>query len=310
MTTSRLYQIILCSTIFAFFITSCKGKPPQSPLTIQSTSTTAFTPTVTEVIATPTPAQTPVPLAAKVNGETITLEDFQAELARYKDASNVGTNLATKEGEASQIVLDDLINQVLLAQSAVAQGYVLDDNTLQARLDELVSQVGGSQNLDKWMTDNGYTPESFRESLKRSLAAAWMRDQIITAAPETAEQVHARQILLYNSTQANEVFSQLQSGQDFTKLAKLYDPVTGGDLGWFPRGYLTEKALEDAAFSLEPGQYSQIIQTPIGFHILSVIERDPARVLKPNARLILQEQTLSTWLQQHRAQSEIQTFLP
>ena len=137
-----------------------------------------------------------------------------------------------------------------------------------------------------------------------------MRDQIVTTLPETAEQVHARQILLYNSTQANEVFTQLQSGQDFTKLAKLYDPVAGGDLGWFPRGYLTEKALEEAAFSLEPGKYSQIIETPIGFHILSVIERDPARILEPNARLVLQERALSMWLQQRRAQSEIQTFLP
>ena len=310
MTTTRLYQVILYSTIFAFFITSCREKPPQSTLSIQNTPATTFIPTNTEVVATPTPSQTPVPLAANVDGEAIILDEFQAELARYQNALNSGTNLATKEGEASQFVLDDLINQVLLAQSAYAQGYTLDDNTLQTRLDELASQMGGSQNLDKWMTDNGYTPESFRESLKRSLAAAWMRDQIIEAVPETAEQVHARQILLYNSTQADEVFSQLQSGQDFTKLAKLYDPVTGGDLGWFPRGYLTQTALDEAAFSLEPGHYSQIIQTPIGFHILSVIERDPARVLEPNARLVLQEQTLSTWLQQHRAQSEIQTFLP
>jgi peptidyl-prolyl cis-trans isomerase C len=116
--------------------------------------------------------------------------------------------------------------------------------------------------------------------------------------------------LLYNSTQANDVFAQLQSGQDFERLANLYDPVTGGELGWFPRGYLTDKTLEEAAFSLEIGQFSQVIQTPIGFHILSVIERDPNRALEPNARLILQEQALSTWLQQRMAQSEIQTFLP
>jgi peptidyl-prolyl cis-trans isomerase C len=310
MTTTRLYQTILCSIIFTFFFASCRGKPLQSTPTSQSTATAALTPSPTAVSATPTPSQTPIPLAAKVNAEGITREEFQAELTRYQNALNSGTNLATKDGEASQTVLDDLINQVLMAQSAYAQGYGLDDSALQSRLDQLASQLGGNQNLDKWMTDNGYTPESFREALKRSLAAAWMRDQIVNAVPESTEQVHARQILLYNSTQANEAFAQLQSGQDFTKLAKLYDPVAGGDLGWFPRGYLTEKALEEAAFSLEPGQYSQIIQTPIGYHILAVIERDPTHVLEPNARLILQEQALSSWLQQRRAQSEIQTFLP
>ena len=311
MTTTRLYQAIICSTFFAFFLASCGSKPPQSTPANPSTATPSLTPHIPEPSVTPTPSQTPIPIAAKVNGEGVTQEDFQAELVRYQSALNSGTNLATKQsGEAAQFILDDLINQVLLAQSAYAQGYVLDDSALQSRLDQLASQMGGDQILEKWMIDNGYTPESFRESLKRSLATAWMRDQIVTALPETAEQVHARQILLYNSTQANEVFAQLQSGQDFTKLAKLYDPVAGGDLGWLPRGYLTEKALEEAAFSLEPGKYSQVIQTPIGFHILSVIERDPARILEPNARLVLQEQVLSTWLQQRRAQSEIQTFLP
>ncbi len=311
MTTTRLYQAIVCSTFFAFFLVSCGDTTPQSTPANPSTATPSLTPYIPEPSITPTPSQTPIPLAAKVNEEGITQEDFQAELARYQSALNSGTNLATKQnGEAAQFILDDLINQVLLAQSAYAQGYVLDDSALQSRLDQLASQMGGDQILEKWMIDNGFTSESFRESLKRSLAAAWMRDQVVTALPETAEQVHARQILLYNSTQANEVFAQLQSGQDFTKLAKLYDPVAGGDLGWFPRGYLTEKALEEAAFSLEPGKYSQVIQTPIGFHILSVIERDPARILEPNARLVLQEQALSTWLQQRRAQSEIQTFLP
>jgi peptidyl-prolyl cis-trans isomerase C len=310
MTTTRLYQTIICCVIYSFFLVSCGGKPSQSTPASQSTATVSPTLSPTAVAVTPIPSETPIPLAAKVNGEGITQEEFQAELTRYQSALNSGTNLATKDGEASQTVLADLINQVLLAQSAYAQGYGLDDSAIQSRLDQLASQLGGSQNLEKWMSDNGYTTENFREALKRSLAAAWMRDQIVNAVPESTEQVHARQILLYNSTQANEAFAQLQSGQDFTKLAKRYDPVAGGDLGWFPRGYLTEKALEEAAFSLEPGQYSQIIQTPIGYHILGVIERDPARVLEPNARLILQEQALSSWLQQRRAQSEIQTYLP
>lgn len=309
MTTARIYQAITCSLLAALLLVSCGTNPPKTTPTSPSTLTASPTPYPPDPTSMPTPSATPIPLAAQVNGEGITQEEFQAEMVRYQNSLNSGTNLATN-GEAAQIVLDDLISQILLAQSAYTQGYVLDEIALQSRLDQLTSQLGGEQMLEKWMIDNGYTPESFRAALKRSLAAAWMRDQVINAMPETAEQVHARQILLYNSTQANDVFAQLQSGQDFERLANLYDPVTGGELGWFPRGYLTDKTLEEAAFSLEIGQFSQVIQTPIGFHILSVIERDPNRALEPNARLILQEQALSTWLQQRMAQSEIQTFLP
>mgnify|MGYP005858086517 CR=1 FL=1 len=312
MTTFRIRPALnWCVFLLAWLLVACGTRPtPTTPtLAVNLTSTPTsipLTPTVT-----PTASVTPTPLVARVNDEGITLEEYQAELVRYQRMLNSGTNLATNlSGDPAQVVLDDLINQVLLAQSATSLGFTLDEAALQARIDELASQIGGKQALEAWKAENGYTPQSFERALRRSLEAAWMRDQIASSVPETAEQIHARQILLYNSNQASEVFAQLQSGEDFTTLAKLYDPVAGGELGWFPRGYLTEKALEEAAFSLEPKQYSQIIQTPLGYHILFVIERDPARALSPNARLILQEQALSTWLEQRRMQTEIQIFQP
>jgi peptidyl-prolyl cis-trans isomerase C len=296
---------------FLATLAACRAKPPLSTPTEVEIQAATPTPTLAVPTAEPTPTLTPIPLAALVNGEAVTLEEYQAELARYQIALDSGTNLATDtSSKPSQFVLDDLISQVLLAQSASAQGFVQDEAAIQARWDQLASQAGGSQALEGWMANNSYTAENFRKALTRSIAAAWMRDQILSALPVTAEQTHARQILLYNSTQANEVFAQLQAGQDFTELANQYDPAAGGELGWFPRGYLTEKALEEAAFSLAPGTYSPVIQTPLGYHILFVIEREPAKLLEPNARLILQEQALSDWLQQRRAQSEIQIFNP
>ena len=115
-----------------------------------------------------------------------------------------------------------------------------------------------------------------------------MRDQIITAVPETADEVHVLQILLPTKAEADEVYSSLQSGKDFLQVASTYDPLTKGDLGWFPRGYLNDPAIEEAAFGLQPGQYSQVIQTDIGFHILYLLERDPEHQLQPDARRVLQ----------------------
>jgi parvulin-like peptidyl-prolyl isomerase len=86
--------------------------------------------------------------------------------------------------------------------------------------------------------------------------------------------------------------------------------VAKGDLGWFPRGYLLDQKLEAAAFELQPGEQSGVIETSIGFHILQVIQREMARSLEADARLALQTQALREWLSERRAQSEIQILLP
>jgi peptidyl-prolyl cis-trans isomerase SurA len=70
---------------------------------------------------------------------------------------------------------------------------------------------------------------------------------------------------------------RLDNGEDFVKLAQQYsdDPnaENGGDLGFVKKGTLSELAFEERAFSLNPGQTSDIFQTRLGFHILSVIAK-------------------------------------
>ena len=70
------------------------------------------------------------------------------------------------------------------------------------------------------------------------------------------------------------------------------------------------RALEEAAFGLQAGEYSAVIETPAGFHILQVIERSPQQPLSPDARYILQERALQDWLAQRRSQSDIQVIPP
>jgi parvulin-like peptidyl-prolyl isomerase len=86
--------------------------------------------------------------------------------------------------------------------------------------------------------------------------------------------------------------------------------MTKGDLGWFPRGYLNDPTIEDTAFSLEPGQYSQVIQTAVGYHILYLLEKDPQHPLQSDARRVLQVKSIQDWLSERRKQSDIQILLP
>jgi peptidyl-prolyl cis-trans isomerase SurA len=70
---------------------------------------------------------------------------------------------------------------------------------------------------------------------------------------------------------------RLDNGEDFSKLAKQYsdDPSSdsGGDLGFIKKGTLGELTFEQKAFSLNPGQTSDVFESRLGFHIISVVDR-------------------------------------
>ena len=202
-------------------------------------------------------------------------------------------------------MIDDLVSQILLAQAAHANGFTLDDAALQARIDALATQAGGADALSKWELGHGYTDQDFRSGLRRGAESAWMRDKIISTVPSTAEQVHVQQILLYNQDKAQEFLAQLRDGADFNDLALKADPVTRGDLGWVPRGYLLNTQIEDVASNLEVGQHSDVITTDVGFHIVRILERDPNRPLSPDALLALQELALKKWIEEQRAKANV-----
>jgi peptidyl-prolyl cis-trans isomerase C len=299
--------IILLSLLVIGIASGCTGArlPSASP------SAPGATPQPTTPAATPTPAPptaTPVPLAARVNGEGIPLAAFQASLAQLQKAD---ADLKKTVDEAAQRkrVLDDLVSTALLAQAAKSDGYSLSDGDLEAKMSELAGKIGGDTALEAWEAANGYTAESLREALRGSYAAAWERDRILAQVPDTADQVHAQQILVSDEATAQGIPESLQSGSKFASLALKYDPATGGDLGWFPKGYLTAPEVETAAFSLQPGQTSEIIKSSLGYHIIQVIERDPQHPLSPDAKLTLQQAALKKWLEDRRAQSQVETLI-
>jgi hypothetical protein len=74
--------------------------------------------------------------------------------------------------EQRRLVLDQLIDETLLAQGAQQAGFSLTDSDLQAAEQQLATALGGTDALANWQARMGYTPELFRQALARSLAAA------------------------------------------------------------------------------------------------------------------------------------------
>lgn len=304
-----LPTVLLCTLnsiiILTWLLTACRATPtPFVPPTTAATSPdgNAASPTASPA---PTPTATPVPLALTVNGASITLAEYQASLDRLLAAQPT-----LSPDQARALALEEFTDQLLLAQAAAQAGFLVDDAMLQERLAQLTAEIGGETALNDWLTANGYTEELFRLELQRAIAAAWMRDQIIARVPPAAEQVRARQILLFSASEAQSVHSQLTGGVAFDLMASFYDPLGLGDLGWFPRGYLTEPAIEEAAFALPPGEFSQVLETSLGYHIIQVLEKDPERPLSPEIRLALQEKALHDWLAEQRTTSQITIWLP
>ncbi|HEX5482348.1 MAG TPA: peptidyl-prolyl cis-trans isomerase [Terriglobia bacterium] len=101
---------------------------------------------------------------------------------------------------------------------------------------------------------------------------------------------------------AEKVLEQIKAGANFAQLAKKYSQdtgsaVKGGELGWIERGQ-TVKAFEDAAFSMKPGQISNLIKTQYGYHIIKVEGRQVAHVetlddVKDAIRQTLEKQKLA-----------------
>jgi len=249
------------------------------------------------------PTATPPPSVATVNGEYITVVEFQAELARYKAAQTENGN-DVNEVDANKTVLEDMIAQVLLSQGARKENFNLTESDLESRIESLASDIGGVDVLSAWQSAHGYDDVSFRVAFKRSVEAAWMRDKIVAEVPTEMDQIHLRQILTYNDGDARLAMEQLNTGTEFDDLAALYDPITLGELGWVPQGYLLDESADKAVFSLQAGEHTDIIQTTAGFHIFKAIERGK-HPLSPDALLRMQELAVQNWLADKRANSDI-----
>jgi peptidyl-prolyl cis-trans isomerase C len=269
------------------------------------------TPTPT---ATPTATSTPVPLAARVNGEGIPLEEYEHEVARFEAAQkNLGNDLSAL-GDYRRQVLQSMIEEYAAAQAAVAMGRSVLDEQVDAVVIASRQARGGDAGWEAWLKDNFYTADEFRRAVRRQLLIQAATDSVAAQVPTSAEQVHARHILVGNLDLANALRDQILTGADFAQLARTFSQdfstnVSGGDLGWFPRGILTVVEVETAAFSLPAGQLSEVVQSRLGYHIVQTLEREDSRPLTPGALATLRRKAVEAWLAQQMQTARVEIFI-
>ncbi|HWS24914.1 MAG TPA: SurA N-terminal domain-containing protein [Anaerolineales bacterium] len=291
---NKTILMLVTIAILNLFLVSC---------VTQTTPTETSQPTqeATQTIA-PTPTEEI--FALSVNGAKISPEELDNEISRLQKAEESAGITRTIE-ERKNFVLDELIGTLLLAQDAKQNGFQFTEADFQKKKAELESGLGSAQALEDWIQQTGYTQETFRESFERSLAAAFTRDRLMAEVPKSTQQFHLQIILLYDLPTAELYYNQILGGADFNTLASIIDPVTRGDIGWFPIGYLTDPAIEQAVLQMKVDEVKGIVEGKVGFYILKLLKIESDRPLSPDALLQTQKNAIEDWLTRQKAESEI-----
>ncbi len=292
---------------------------PTAPPSPTSSSSLGVRPSITATMPAAPEALSSEPIAARVNGVAVSLAEFNKQVAAAEAfLRSQGTDLNSADGrerskQLRQQVLDQLIEQVLIEQSAIEMGLKLSEAQLDSEVQKAISDAGGQAQFERWLVQNQLTRDEFRRSLRSNLLGAQLRDKVVATTPERAEQIHARHILVDSKPKADQLLARLRAGVDFATLARQnsLDVSTrdnGGDLGWFPRGLMLPE-FEKVAFGLSKGQVSGVVQTAFGYHIIQLLDRDANRIVSAEIQQALRENAFTHWLDSQKAKAKIERFV-
>ena len=252
------------------------------------------------------------PLAARVNGEPITLAAFVRE--RQRRALGMTVEPATQDAFDTQ-VLSAMIDQVLINQAAARAGIVVTDTEIDAEIAvqaELATASGTT--LEAVIAGQLYTMDEYRAVIRDMLTVQKL-SQVVADVSPYAEQVHSRHILVADEATARNLIAQIQAGADFAQLATQYslDSSTarlGGDLDWVSEGDLLQPEVERAIFALAPGELAPYpVQSSLGYHVVQTLERVQDRPLSPAALAEKRQNAFLAWLEGQRQLATIERFV-
>lgn len=253
--------------------------------------------------------------AASVNGVVINQEEVNRQMFILEQhlMSTQGTAIRPDMVPAvRKQILEDLIDKELLFQESQNQKIRIEEKTITERVDALKKNFPSEKEFQDEMAQMHFSEETLRTQIRKDLAVQQLVEKdIVTHVKVTEEdlktfydthpdafkepeKVRASHILIKSEADADpvnkearrkkleSVKTRIDQGEDFAALAKEFSQCpsseNGGDLGYFERGKMA-KPFEDAAFSMKPGEVSDIVITAFGFHLIKVTDKKPERIV-------------------------------
>lgn len=217
--------------------------------------------------------------AATVNGEKVTKEELYQEM--YKQG-----------GEAT---LDNLITERLIEQKAKEKNIQITDQDIDAELAQIKKNFPSDEEFNGALAQNKMTIDSLKDQIRTQLKVTKLyegqMDLTETKQKEyfntnkdrygTPEQIEVSHILVEKKADADKLLADLKAGADFAATAKEKSADTesaaqGGSLGFVSRGKGLDQAFEAAAFKLNKGEMSGVVESSFGFHIIKVTDKKEA----------------------------------
>ena len=262
-------------------------------------------------------AEAPAGEIARVNDAAVLRQELDREmklvslkLARQGRPVNA-EQLKKYEGE----IRETLINRTLLLQQSQTMEIKVKDSLVAKALDEFKAAFKDEKAYQNALTEMGFTEEMLQGQIKNGLTIKTLIDK--EAMPKVSvsdqevrafyddnpklfrkpEQVKASHILIQVPKDADEakkakalatiqaLKTRIDNGENFATLAMENSEgpskAKGGDLGFFGREQMVPP-FSEAAFALQPGQMSDVVQTRFGYHLIRVSERQAEQTMAFN----------------------------
>ena len=246
-------------------------------------------------------------VVAVVGREYILQSDLDDQTNYYAFANRMDPNAP---GLKEQI-LEAMINKKLILEKAIEDTTIMvREEDVTAQLDQLISQRVQQAGSEKKLEEVYGMPVSkmkreFRDETRKELMIQQLQQNkfgdiqstkrevedfytmykdSLPSVPEEMELYHIFRLPKVTESakkiamgKAQRILDSIKAGGDFGQFARRYseDPGTkdfGGDLGFARRGQFF-KEFEEAIFSLKENQYANIVETPVGLHIMQLLER-------------------------------------
>lgn len=238
---------------------------------------------------------------AVINNKKIPLVKFQerltAFLQRYRDLT---TTDEKQLGEIKNIVINQLIDEELIAQEAARKGIQVHDDELEANLAESLSSYERT-NFDTYLRASNLSETEWKERLRQYLVQRKLvKEEVNDKIPITKREIRSyyqthknefvvpqalkvRNITLSTEEEAQAIRSQLLRGRNFKNLIRQHsispDKLLDGDLGYVSRGDMPvemETAIFYKKFKRFKPSYTEVVRAQDGFHVF-YIERYRSR---------------------------------
>ena len=261
-------------------------------------------------------------IAAVVNSNVITFGQVRELLMFRQRSMNQGQmteEMKEKMKESQEAAVNDLVERQLIIDTFKTEGFQIPEYVVDDRINSLIREEFGGDRTSfvRTLKAQGFSLARFREVEREKIIVQAMRQKAVKTdfviSPDKIEAYYRANLAKYSTPEeirlsmivlrpdaaesddpvtaarevANEIRRKLADGADFAGMAQMYSQDStaelGGDWGWIDRKTLTSE-LNSVAFSLSPGELSDVIQVGDAFYIMRV-EAKKAAVTKPLAEM-------------------------